>query len=255
MYITRILTEHVIDNKPISFSKYGDGEYDCVFYRNGKNCDYDSYTDRLGGALLDSFKYMVDHADNAYIGLWHDHNVKKDWERHVAKDVPWAGYHSIIIDGTNDLEKVDLYRSIKYSPRRKIIVCNRLLTKSRLLFDADELVIVPLNNWFDHDFEAILEKVSGLIGTDNNHIVMTCCGMSAKVLICELYKRFPGGIYLDFGSAIDLICTKRDSRGREYDYNYIHNLLKELLPQNWDDESFEGIYREARHSLGVHLPK
>ena len=42
------------------------------------------------------------------------------------------------------------------------------------------------------------EQIKSLIGpNDNNHIVMTSCGMSAKVLICELYKIYPNGIYLE----------------------------------------------------------
>ena len=77
--------------------------------------------------------------------------------------------------------------------------------------------------------------------------------MSAKVLICELYKKFPKGIYLDFGSAIDLICTKKDSRGREYDYNYIRNFLSELLPEEWDNEKFNYIYDKSKFKLGIHL--
>ena len=61
--------------------------------------------------------------------------------------------------------------------------------------------------------------------------------------------------YLDFGSAIDLICTKRDSRGREYDYIYIEKLLSEILPNDWNDSQFEYIYQEAKNTLGIHLPK
>ena len=77
--------------------------------------------------------------------------------------------------------------------------------------------------------------------------------MSAKVLICELYKIFPKGIYLDFGSAIDLICCKKDSRGVEYDYNYIHEFLNELLPEEWDNEKYNFIYEKAKKNIGIHL--
>ena len=38
---------------------------------------------------------------------------------------------------------------------------------------------------------------------------MTSCGQSAKVLIAELHKTYPNGIYLDVGSGLDCICTKR----------------------------------------------
>jgi hypothetical protein len=77
--------------------------------------------------------------------------------------------------------------------------------------------------------------------------------MNAKVLICELYKAYPAGIYLDFGSALDLICTKRDSRGREYTYDYLSLLLQELLPSDWESEKWNGIYEQARYKMGVHM--
>jgi len=72
MNITNILTEHIINNKPISFSKYGDGEFYCAFVRHGRNCDNDTYTYKLGNSLINSFKYMVECAENYYIGKWHD---------------------------------------------------------------------------------------------------------------------------------------------------------------------------------------
>jgi hypothetical protein len=253
MNISSILTEHIINNIPISFSKYGDGEYYCAFERNGKNCDNDTYTHKLGQGLICSFKYMVENADNSYIGMWHDEKNKYTWEKIVQKKVNWVDYHSIIIDKQYANDKLTLYKSIKNSNRKKIIVCNELLIKSKLLFNADEIVLVPFNNWFDTTFDDILTIVSNLIRNDNEHMVITCCGMSAKVLICELYKRFPRGIYLDFGSAIDLICTKRDSRGREYNYEYISNFLNELLPEEWNNYEYNYIYEKANKKLGTHL--
>ena len=253
MNITPLLTEHVNKNKPISFSKYGDGEFYCAFSKHGRNCDNDTYTDKLGNGIINSFKYMVENADNAYIGMWHDSKNKSVWENIVHKKVNWADYHSIIIDKQNDYNKLNLYKAIKNSTRKKIIICNNLLIKSKMILNADDVVLIPLNNWFDTYFDTLLNIVCNLINHDDNHIVITCCGMSAKVLICELYKRFPKGIYLDFGSALDLICTKKDSRGREYNYNYIRTFLGDLLPEEWDNDEFNYIYDEAKTKLGIHL--
>jgi hypothetical protein len=76
--------------------------------------------------------------------------------------------------------------------------------------------------------------------------------MSAKVLLTELRKKFTKGIYLDFGSALDLICTKKDSRGYS-NYDSVENLYNELLPSNWNDSAFENIYKSAKTNLGLHL--
>lgn len=127
------------------------------------------------------------------------------------------------------------------------------MVKSKLLFNAENIVLVPLNNWFDNQFDNILQNICEIIGNNCDHIIITCCGMSAKVLICELYKKYPNGIYLDFGSALDLICTKKDSRGREYDYEYISTFLSELLPQEWNDSKYDYIYNESKYKLGIHL--
>jgi hypothetical protein len=83
--------------------------------------------------------------------------------------------------------------------------------------------------------------------------------MSAKVLLCELRKIYSQGIYLDFGSALDFICTKKDSRGwsslyKDYTYNFLEKLLSEIIPDNWNDTIYDTIYDEARYNLGTQLP-
>lgn len=252
--ITNYLTECVEKGIPVSFSKYGDGEYQCASGSFGWNCDNDRYTHTLSEGILKSFKYMTNDADNAFIGLWHDTGKRDFWNSLSNNPVKWANYHTILFDKNNEEDKLKLYKTIKQSTCNKIIVCNDLLIKSKYLLNAKHLVHVPFNNWFEAEFHNILEYVASLIvNSTQQPIVMTCCGMNAKVLICELYKRFPNGIYLDFGSALDLICTRRDSRGREYDYDYIHKLLQELLPEDWDNEKWNGIYAQARTKMGVHM--
>jgi hypothetical protein len=252
--ITSYLTKCVENGTPVSFSKYGDGEYNCASGAFGWNCDNDRYTHALAQGILKSFKYMANDAENAYVGLWHDHAKREFWNSLAIRPVKWANYHTILFDKNNEEEKVKLYKAIKNSKAKKIIICNDLLIKSKYLLDADHLVHVPFNNWFDTDFNNILEYTASLIqDCKQPPIVITCCGMNAKVLICELYKRVPKGIYLDFGSALDLICTRRDSRGREYDYAYLHTLLQELLPADWDSEKWNGIYDQARYKMGVHM--
>lgn len=254
MNITNYLTECIKNNTPVSFSKYGDGEFFCIFYKNGMNCDRDNYSDKLSDGLKKSFIYMVENADNGYIGMWHNLETSLILETLVNKKVKWALYHTIIFDKKEDENKAILYKTIKHSKLKKIIVCNELLIKSKLLLDIDEIILIPFNNWFDTQFDNILEQVKDKIQTDGNHIVITCCGMSAKVLICELTKSFPNGIYLDFGSALDRICTKRDSRGLSYGYDYLTDLLKECLPEDFEDDKYNYIYNSAKINLGLHLP-
>jgi len=254
MNITTYLTECVKNKIPVSFSKYGDGEYYCTLGWQGSNCDKYSYTENLRNGIARSFKYMVEEAKSAHIGLWQNPEHKADWETRVDIPVRWAKYHTILFDHNDDEAKVELYKAIRQSTAKKIIVCNPLLVKSQILLNADYIITVPFNNWFDHYFSNVMEQISEQIGeNDGNHIVITCCGMGAKVLICELYKKFPNGIYLDFGSAMDYVCTKKDSRNRNVTYEYQMELLKEIIPNEWDDPKYDWIYAEAKDKLGVHL--
>jgi len=257
MDITDLVTECVKSNTPISFSKFGDGEFMCMFCTTDhSNCDNDKFTKKLSNSLRDSLVYMIENHENSYVGLWHNPDIQTvltNFSRvYTKKNIKWANYFTIILNKVNDEKKVLLYKTIKYSKLKKIIVCNNLLIKSKELLNIDEFVFVPLNNWFDTSFDDILQKVKTLIGEDGNHIVITCCGMSAKVLICELYKEYPKGIYLDFGSALDHFCTKRKTRINICDYDYIYNLLKECLPENFEEEKYNDVYDNAKQKLKEH---
>jgi hypothetical protein len=254
MNINNYLIECITQNIPVSYSKYGDGEYLCAINYQGSNCDNDSYTNLLRDSLINSFKYMVDNTNNAYIGKWPEYN--EFWENLVKNKINWADYYTLIIDNINNTkacDKLTLYKIIKQSKLKKIIICNPLLIKSKLLLNIDDVVIIPLNNWFDSSFSDILSKVKKLIDSDGNHIVMTCCGMGAKVLIAELHKIFPKGIYLDFGSALDLICTKTDSRGYSNTYEECLTFFKDIISDNWNDKCYDKIYIEASNKLGLHI--
>lgn len=255
MIITKYLKKCVKEKIPVSFSKYGDGEYYCANGYIGRNCDNDNYTIKKKIALVDSFIYMTNEAENAYVGLWHDINFKKFWDSLSTKPIKWANYHTLIFDKNYDEDKAELIHEIKNSTHYiKIIVCNELLVKSKLLFDADHIIYVPFNNWFDNHFQFFLNNIKDTIKKDSRPpLLITCCGMSAKIFIYELHKLFPNGIYLDYGSALDIICTKRDSRGFSHNYEYVYNLLKFLLPQDWEDEKYNYIYTEAKKKLGLHV--
>ena len=79
MDINDIIVDCIDNNKPLSFSKYGDGEFFCAFGYNGHNCDNDNYTPKLRDALLNSFKYIVEISNNNYIGYWHSHDHDTKW--------------------------------------------------------------------------------------------------------------------------------------------------------------------------------
>jgi hypothetical protein len=265
--ITDDLTFCILNRTPVVFLKFGDGEYLCAIGTKDCNCDMDIYTEKLQQKLKESFQYMVCKHQNAYIGKWHTEYVNEYWRSLIPENttIKWANYHSILLDliheNSTDEErqffqqKIMLWRTIKQSNLKKIIICNPLLEKSTLLLDIHVIIHVPFQNWFDNYFEKLMDTLKQTIDPNEQHIIITCCGMSAKVLIPELHKIYPNCIYLDIGSFLDLICTKRNSRGLEATYNEQYNIFKNenLIPENWDDPIYDYIYPEAKIKLGVHV--
>ena len=253
--------DFIDNNIPFSFSKYGDGEWICanrdIF--NGKygntNCDHDTYTENLQGGLIEGFKYMVNNTKNNYIGAWESKNVMDYWSSIVEKkeNIHWADYHTFIFNKLDEPDiinrRLKLYKSIQICKRKKIIICNQLLQKSRDLLCADEMIFIPFQNWFDIHFNDILQKVIQTIGENEEPMVFTSCGMGAKVLISKLHEKYPKGIFIDMGSAMDYICTMRNTRGRKFSYNDLYEIMKPILPDNWHDPKYNEIYNYAKRHL------
>jgi hypothetical protein len=258
---TQYIVTCIENNTPLIFLKFGDGEYLCasknfnINNHNNANCDNDSYTKKLSNSLNESFKYLVNNTQNTYFGKWHDDYVAKYWESIVNKPINWVNYHTLLMYD-NDINKLEIFKAIKNYKQKKIYVCNELLKKVEILLNIDNMVYIPTNNWFDNKFNDVVNEIKNIIGDDrDNFILMTSCGMSAKVLVTELYKIYPNGIYLDIGSGLDTICTKRSTRGIEVDYNFSYNFFKDIFPENWNDPKYDYIYPEAQNKLGLHLPK
>jgi len=79
--------------------------------------------------------------------------------------------------------------------------------------------------------------------------------MGGKVIIGDLLKIYSNGIYLDFGSGLDLICTKHDTRGWKYNYESLLTAFNDILPDDWNDEKYNYIYEKAKLHTGLHLTK
>lgn len=257
---------HCITNKiPVCFLKYGDGEYQCARRVRGHNCDADPYTAALSSGIVSSFKYLTQQP-NVLIGGWHEGDVCNYWQSLTPHKITWVNYHTIIIDvkdiTTNRDElnkKIAFFKTIQETTLPKIIICNELLQRAAVFLKTDEIVYVPLRNWFDTQSGTIISKIFDFIekhgGGGRACVVMFAAGMSSKVLIGELHKHFPQNIYLDFGSALDLLCTRRDSRGRGYTYETLCENLAPILPaaEIWNDPAYDNIYRTAQQHLGIHL--
>lgn len=252
---------HCIENQqPITFVKYGDGEHNCMIGQFGANCDRDNFTAKKRNHLIESLIYF-NQFDTVYIGKWHHAEVYHHIEQNLlpGSNVNWANYHSLLFDN-DDAEngfqdKIAICRAIKASKMKKIIVCNELLVKAHSLLNIDISIRVPLHNWYDTYLEEIKQNIKDNVKEGETLMLITCAGMGSKCLIGDIHKIYPSGIYLDYGSGLDFICTKRDSRGWNYSYDALYNAFLPLLPEDWNDTKYDDIYNIARVHMGTHLPK
>ena len=274
MEITKFITESIKNQTPLSFMKFGDGEFMCAikdyennpqynelicedFNYNNYNCDKDLYNENKKKKLIECFQFMVDNTNNCFIGLWCDENNKYYWQSLVKNEIIFVKYNTLyILDNEYINDKIDLYKTIKYSKMKKIYICNPLLIKAKILLDIDHMIYISYNNWFETQLNKVIENIKNIISNseiNDKFIIMTSGGITSKILIYELIKLFPNNIYLDFGSAIDKICTKKTTRGWEPSYEKLMELLQEIIPSDWNNSEYDYIYDEANKKLGIHI--
>ena len=234
---TQQLTSYISNNISCIFAKYGDGEYNAANYWNGGNCDGTPYTKRLGDKVRESFLYNSSQ-QNSMIGAWHDSQNKVFWEKLGNSNVNWVDFHTVLIDNNkpanHNNDRLELFKSIKQSKRKKIYISNAFMYKSKEIFLIDSHVIIDPSNWFETQYEKILNEVKSQIEDDNNTMILTSAGMGAKYLISELHKLFPNAIYIDIGSGFDKICTRNDTRTYNPSYTELCNYLRPILPEVWN---------------------
>ena len=213
----------------------------------------------MSHSKINSCKFLIDNTNNSYIGCWGE-IYNNFWKNMVNNPINFVNYHSILIDyvDINNKEdvlkdKIELLKTIKESKLKKIIVCNKLLIKSKILLNIDHVIDIPLRNWYGTEFNNILENVKKVIDVEESFILITCCGMTSKILISELAKIYKNGIYLDFGSALDFLCTKKDRRGCGYLYETLLEILKDIIPEDWNDPKYNYIYDIAQIELGMRI--
>lgn len=233
MNSTQHLTSYIKNSVPCIFVKYGDGEFNAANYEEGANCDGTRYTQTLGDAIRESFVY-VSSQTNAMIGAWHDTSNRAFWEGLGNSTVNWVEYHTVLLDLNNkNDDKLELYRAIKESGRKKIYVANPRMIRAATVFALDRFIPIDSSHWFETDYEDVLREVCSEVADDSNTLVLTSAGMGAKKLISDLHRAYPRAIFIDIGSGFDTLCTKNVSRTCSPSYDKVCEYLRPILPADW----------------------
>jgi hypothetical protein len=236
---TEELTRRIVADEPCGFIKYGDGEYFAAIQYPGHNCDGTPYSPALGAKIVESFRFLSAQP-HLMLGAWHDPAKAAYWNPLSASPPNWVDYHTAIIDNLARPEKARLYKAIKESPRHKVYVANAEMHKAAPLLNLQMHIVVHPSNWFDTAYDDTLSAVCASIdGAGSDAMLITSAGMGAKPLIADVIKKYPGTIVIDVGSALDTICTKRDTRGFGHAHGIYHDqlceYLREIVPQNWGE--------------------
>lgn len=181
---------------PFSFSRFGDGEWNCIFGEAGRNCDKHEYFTDLGARLrkivLSKPKYMMGIQELALRGK-HGADIV---EMIIPLDIPW--YNAEV------LCKMSIYGRlapfIHALKKRKVL----LIGPKYLMGVSDEMgfscqIIVPeLNCWTQ--YQRVKEQM--YVELEEETVAVFCAGMMSNVLIDD-FAAFPRVTCLDIGSLLD----------------------------------------------------
>lgn len=256
-YSTAYATTCLQTGKPIVFTKFGDGEVQCMTFVHGTNCDGDRYSRRLGEELNHTFIRLCDLANERYkeseenpdcilIGRWHfphetsylvrlyHHEIKNDPER-MCHEIPFVHYHFIYNDDEFDKSQ-DLYdfvKAIQDFSEHKVFISNRRNERLQRFFKAHQYLEIASNSWYETSFDAIYAATDRILSEHPKALILIAGGLASKVLICRLCEKYPEASFLDIGSGFDIIGTGQKTRDHRHSYAAECDYYRDILPENW----------------------
>ncbi len=197
-----------------SFIKLGDGEIICMEGHEGHNIDKHPYSKELGQALRDSFAYLSS-LPNTHITSW----TIGYKERQEALGFKQNADGRLLIHQDINYPKLNFFRALKDSPRRKIFVGPERLKEVVKFLNVDLFIEVPLiNSW----------QTSFFFTPSDNDILIFSAGMPSKVWIAKLLQKNPNITCLDVGSGFDPIFGFH-TRSHQLPTEVLKLFYKELL--------------------------
>jgi hypothetical protein len=185
--------------KNFKFARYGDGEFNCMFGKVGRNTDQHEYFPELGRRLNKAFlqaDYILGIQPLALTLLYKENIINKT----NGKDIVNADvFHNASIDK-------QLPRLIKAIDQRHVIIVGPAHLSR--FFNAVHIVIPELNCW--NNYEQVKNEITFHIDGVLNAVVILCASMMSEVLIDD-FKDEPH-TFIDAGSVFDPYCGVKSRR-------------------------------------------
>jgi hypothetical protein len=190
-------------NRPFKFARYGDGEWNCIFNKQGQNCDGHKYFQDLGANLrrviLSEPKYIVGMQPLS-MSYERSEQIK---QLCTGLNITWVNadlLHNASIDGILDL----FLDAIK--GRYIILVGPPHLTN--FFPQCVNLLIPSINCWLE--YENIRQQIEFHTDGVNNAVVLLAASMMSEVLINDFADYHH--TFIDIGSVLDPYCNVRSRR-------------------------------------------
>jgi hypothetical protein len=197
------------ENEPYCFSRWGDGEWNCILGVKGENCDGHTYFASLGEGLA----RVLRRRQRYFLGL-QDFAMKRngkriaEWIQHNTAGTRWINA-DVFHEASKDDRLESLFRALRQ--RRTILVGPEHLTRLEQ-FSPDVFVQIDRKNcWLNyHNTISMLTAEYAEI-QHLNPVVLLCAGMPAKILVDDM-SDIQGITCIDIGSAFDPyagVCSRR----------------------------------------------
>lgn len=198
------------ENKPFTFSRWGDGEWEAVLNlkdQNQANCDghqyFDSMRVELQKIITKKVPYMLGMQRLAYHKMmgrkidhfFRSHNIKPHDLWWVDADV----FHDASMEG----RILPLFEELK---KKNIILVGPAYLKEFKHFSFDFVEVPSVNAWTERD--RIISDIYAIVGKKRVDAVLFCAGMTSNWLVDQLHGKFLGFI-LDIGSLLDPFVGKQ----------------------------------------------
>lgn len=180
-------------NVNFKFARYGDGEWFCMFGKEGANCDNHKYFKDMGERLRESIQKSPDYmAGIQPLSLSHK-IAPKVKEFCKGLDIDWYdadALHSASIDGRlNDF--------VKALDGKYIILVGPLHLSS--MFSCVHIVIPDVDCWLK--YKEIKEQLNYHLDEGPNSVVLFCASMMTEILISDFATY--DCTMIDCGSVLD----------------------------------------------------
>lgn len=184
-----LICEKLRNGEPFKFARYGDGEFNAIYGKQGANCDGHEYFPDMGKRLREA----LESKPNYIVGLQPLTLASERWPQ-IQKDFPdiqWVdadSIHNASIDGRLE----EMFRAISEDV---ILVGPAHLKPLQYKYEYDFIEIPSVNCWQQYEYvvDSLMDRKKA--------IVLLCASMMSEVIIHDF--KDSSHTFIDLGSVLD----------------------------------------------------